>query len=194
MNVLVLSPHPEKLADILAASNDHPVAQELPISTDTPDPDAFGFAVSYGCRHIVDAAAVQVWQHRLINLHISLLPWNRGADPNFWAACDGTPGGVSIHHIDAGIDTGDLIAQAEVPFQPQDTLATSYARLHRRILDLFAEVWPRIRSGTAPRRPQPAGGSYHRTRDKGDLMARLPLGWHTPIADIARLHEARLPQ
>lgn len=47
-----------------------------------------------------------------MNLHISYLPWNKGADPNFWSCIDGTPAGVTLHHIDAGVDTGDIIAQA----------------------------------------------------------------------------------
>ncbi|MCL0081308.1 hypothetical protein M1N64_03665 [Peptococcaceae bacterium] len=47
------------------------------------------------------------FQGRAINLHISFLPWNRGADPNFWSFIENAPVGVSIHYLDEGIDTGD---------------------------------------------------------------------------------------
>ncbi len=52
----------------------------------------------------------------IINLHISFLPWNRGAHPNFWSFYDDTPKGVTIHLIDEGIDTGAIIYQKEITF------------------------------------------------------------------------------
>jgi methionyl-tRNA formyltransferase len=187
MNILVLSPYPEKLTDILETSGDRAVAYETAITATDPDPAEFGFAVSYGYRHLIRGEVLELWEDRLINLHVSMLPWNRGADPNFWTAHDGTPSGVSIHYIDAGIDTGDLIAQSEVPFTPEDTLATSYDRLHMKMIELFAETWPLVRTTSAPRTRQVGSGSYHRARDKEALMARLPHGWDSPIADVAQL-------
>ena len=47
----------------------------------------------------------------LINLHISYLPYNRGSYPNYWSFKENTPNGVSIHHIDDGIDTGPVLVQ-----------------------------------------------------------------------------------
>lgn len=187
MKVLVLSPYPESLNQVLASSGDETVICETPITRASPDPSTFDLAVSYGYRHLVRGDTLDAWKDRLINLHISLLPWNRGADPNFWAARDGTPSGVSIHHIDAGIDTGDIIAQQEVPFEDGDTLATSYARLQERMIELFRDTWPSIRAGSAPRVKQQGVGSYHRARDKDALMAQLPRGWDTPVTDVARL-------
>lgn len=187
MNVLVLSPCPDRLCSILEAAGDRTVVHSGVIGPDLANPKAFDFAVSYRYRHIIRSDAVSHWQDRIVNLHISLLPWNRGADPNFWSVVDGTPSGVSIHYIDAGIDTGDLIAQEAVPFAPDDTLASSYERLNERILCLFAVIWPALRTGSAPRFPQPEGGSYHRSREKDALVAKLPLGWNTPISEVSRL-------
>ena len=65
----------------------------------------------------------------MINIHISMLPWNCGADPNFWSWFYATPKGVSIHCIDSGIDTGGLLTQAEIMFPAGETLRTSYDRL-----------------------------------------------------------------
>ena len=72
-----------------------------------------------------------------INLHVSYLPWNRGADPNFWSHAEHTPKGVSVHHIDAGLDTGDLIAREAVEFPEAATLRTSYETLQGRLQALF---------------------------------------------------------
>jgi len=49
-----------------------------------------------------------------INLHPSYLPFNRGVYPNVWAIIDGTPAGVTLHYMDEGFDTGDIIAQRKV--------------------------------------------------------------------------------
>jgi len=70
--------------------------------------------VSHGYRHIVPPEVVARFRDRMVNLHISLLPWNRGADPNLWSFVEGTPSGVTVHYMDEGVDTGDVIAQREL--------------------------------------------------------------------------------
>ena len=141
------------------------------------------FLISYGYRHILKETERRPYKDRALNLHISLLPWNRGADPNFWSFFDDTPKGVSIHHLDQGVDTGDLIAQREYVFGENETLATSYAKLQTEIQKLFwSEVWPAMERGTLPRIPQKAGGSIHKKKDleshRDLLKAR---GWDTPV-------------
>jgi methionyl-tRNA formyltransferase len=101
-----------------------------------------------------------------VNLHPSLLPFNRGAHPNVWSIIEGTPAGVSLHYIDAGVDTGDLIAQRQVDVEPTDTAYTLYRRLERCCVDLFSDAWPLIREGKAPRmRQRNIAGTCHRARD-----------------------------
>ena len=139
--------------------------------------------ISYGHNRILKGADLRI---PTINLHISLLPWNRGADPNFWSWVEGSPKGVTIHWIDEGIDTGDIIAQREVRFGPDETLATSYAALRSEIEGLFREVWLSIRNGYAPRAKQPPGGSYHRVKDKEPLAHLLTHGWDTPVRYLRR--------
>ena len=53
----------------------------------------------------------------MINLHISYLPYNKGAHPNFWSWVKNTPKGVSIHLISEKIDAGDIIFQKKLIFQ-----------------------------------------------------------------------------
>ena len=45
---------------------------------------------------------------------MSYLPFNRGAHPNFWSFIENTPAGVSIHKIDKGIDTGNIIVRKRI--------------------------------------------------------------------------------
>jgi methionyl-tRNA formyltransferase len=65
-----------------------------------------------------------------LNLHASLLPKYRGAAPIQWAIARGeTLTGVTIMRIDAGLDTGDILMQAEEPIRPEDTALTLAPRL-----------------------------------------------------------------
>jgi methionyl-tRNA formyltransferase len=101
-----------------------------------------------------------------INVHPAFLPYNRGAYPNVWSIIERTPAGVTIHYLDEGVDTGDIIAQVEVPIEPVDTGESLYRKLERAALELFKQTGPLIRSGEAPRLPQPRQeGTSHRVRD-----------------------------
>ena len=52
-----------------------------------------------------------------------------GQDPNLWSFIEDTPKGVTIHEIDEGIDTGDIIFQKEIVLNSNETLASSYEKL-----------------------------------------------------------------
>lgn len=133
--------------------------------------------VSYGYRHLIPATMLEAT--RAINLHIGYLPFNRGAHPNFWAAHDGTPAGVTIHFMDEGLDTGPILCRQRVDFEPGDTLRSSYERLQQAVWGLFLANWPEMLHREPM--PQPEGGSYHRAAELPDL----PLGWDTPVEEVA---------
>lgn len=84
-------------------------------------------------------------QGQIFNLHISLLPYNRGASPNFFSFIENTPKGVTIHQIDEGLDTGPILAQKELFFdESKETFASSYEKLILEIQMLFKENWSSI--------------------------------------------------
>lgn len=156
----------------------------LTVSGDRLDEEglaAHDLVLSFGYRHIIPASALAM--RRCVNLHISLLPFNRGADPNVWAHLEGTPSGVSIHEIDAGIDTGPILAQRPFDFNESETLRSSYACLHEGIQALFRECWPGIRDEGIEPRAQSGAGSFHRARQFLAVRERLlgDEGWDVPI-------------
>ena len=104
--------------------------------------------ISYNYKYLISREILEILpKNKFINLHISLLPWNRGAHPNVWSFIDDTPKGVSIHVIDEGIDTGDILIQKEVEiFESKHTLKTSYELLHREIQQLFKSNWKKIKN------------------------------------------------
>ncbi|MGZ5199575.1 MAG: formyltransferase family protein [Telluria sp.] len=146
--------------------------------------DDADFIVSYGYRHLIPADVLAAFGSRAVNLHISLLPWNRGADPNLWSFLEDTPKGVTIHVLERGIDTGPILAQLAVASDPHDTLKTSYERLAQAMVALFADTWGDIRSGRLPARAQSGAGTYHRTSDRSHVADLLTQGWDTPVAGL----------
>jgi methionyl-tRNA formyltransferase len=123
-----------------------------------------GVSVLFG--YILRPQLLDMFPNGCINLHPALLPYNRGAYPNVWSIIDGTPAGVTLHYVDPGVDTGDIIAQMRVEVEPIDTGETLYRKLEHGCIDLFADTWPLVRSGQAPRHEQPQGvGTSHRLQD-----------------------------
>lgn len=120
--------------------------------------------------YILRPALLDALPRGCVNLHPAYLPYNRGAHPNVWSIVDGTPAGATLHWVDAGVDTGDVVARQPVAVEPVDTAATLYAKLEAACIALFDATWPLVRAGCAPREPQPVGGgTAHRVAD----LARL---------------------
>ena len=145
-------------------------------------------AVIHGYRLILRRPVLDRLPDRIVNLHISYLPYNRGADPNLWSLLEDTPAGVSIHYVDEGVDTGDLIAQRRLELGDEETLATSYAALQAAMLELFREHWPAIREGRCERRPQTGPGTSHRVADRAAVEHLLIAGWDTPVGALRGAH------
>ena len=142
----------------------------------------FDLVLSFGYRYILVREILAHLKRPAINLHISLLPWNRGADPNYWSFAENTPKGVSIHEIDEGIDTGPIIYQQAVDFTAeQNTLALTYQHLINEIQDLFILHALILLAGTYTTRPQIGHGSYHPVTE-----LHLSNGWQTATTEVAR--------
>jgi methionyl-tRNA formyltransferase len=90
-----------------------------------------------------------------INLHASLLPKYRGAAPIQWAIARGeNVTGVTTMKIDAGLDTGDILLQQEIPIAPDDTAETLSPRLAAHGADLTVATLGSLRDGTNQPRKQ----------------------------------------
>ncbi|MEA1866998.1 MAG: formyltransferase family protein [Thermodesulfobacteriota bacterium] len=186
MNVLVLGIKQSPLTPVIEESGCRVIETIDPIDTDYLRGHAIDYVVSYRYRHIIKQDLIDFLSAKIINLHISLLPWNKGADPNLWSFLEDTPKGVTIHFIDKGLDTGDIIAQKELFFDPEvETLGSTYENLNSEIVRLFKDVWPRIRVGKAAGIKQLPGGSLHMSKDKerfGYLLEKQ--GWNTPVKEL----------
>ena len=147
--------------------------------------------VSYNYTHIVSEKILSFMEGNIINLHISYLPWNRGAYPNLWSFLEDTPKGVTIHRMAKGLDTGDILYQREMFFdETRETLASTYRKLNEEIMRLFQEHWTEIREGTYPITPQQGKGSYHALKDMRELLRERKidgLDWNMNVKDFKEL-------
>lgn len=101
-----------------------------------------------GYMRMIKAPMLEAFPRRIINIHPSLLPkfpgleaWRQALDAGEKTA------GCTVHYVDAGMDTGEILAQAEVPVLPGDTAETLHARIQVAEHRLYPEV---IASFTLP--------------------------------------------
>jgi methionyl-tRNA formyltransferase len=90
-----------------------------------------------------------------INVHASLLPKYRGAAPIQWAIASGEIiTGITTMKIDAGLDTGDMLLQKEIPIDPTDTSETLSPKVASPGADLLVETLHGLQDGTIKSKPQ----------------------------------------
>src|SRR5712671_1348204 len=122
-------------------------------------PDLVAVA-AYG--QILPPAILEVPRFGCLNVHTSLLPKYRGAAPIQRAILnDESETGVTIMKMDAGMDTGDILAQERTLIGPDDTSETLHDRLARIGADLLVRTIPGYVAGTLKPTPQPAEGASH---------------------------------
>ena len=115
-------------------------------------PDAI-VVVGYG--HIIPPWMLELPPLGNINLHASLLPKYRGAAPIQWAIARGeSVTGVTTMRIDAGLDTGDILLQREIPIAAEDTAETLAPKLAAIGADLMVETLRGLQVDSIHPRPQ----------------------------------------
>ncbi len=136
--------------------------------------------------HILPQNVLDLPPHSLgcLNVHASLLPRWRGAAPVAAAILAGDEiTGVTIMRMDAGLDTGPIVARREEPIRPDDTRATLEGRLAQLGAKLLVETLPAYLAGDLLPRPQPEEGiTYAERLNKEDGR----LDWSRPAVELAR--------
>lgn len=83
-----------------------------------------------GFMRVLDAAFVEAWRDRIVNIHPSLLPAFPGLHPQSQALAAGVRfTGCTVHFVRREVDTGPIISQAVVPIHPDDDEASLAARI-----------------------------------------------------------------
>lgn len=174
--------HQTMLIDHLRSKGNTVITTAMPVH----DLSMFDLVVSFGYRHVLKKNAIETSRRPILNLHMSYLPYNRGAHPNFWSWIDGTPAGVTIHEIDSGLDTGPIVAQALAHIEHLGiTFRQSYELLFAKLEALFLDNYERILVGDYIPAPQSGNGTTHRVSELPTWMD----SWDIPISEaIERYH------
>ncbi len=128
---------------------------------------------------ILKRALFSVPRRGCINLHKGRVPDYRGMPPGFWELYDGCDvAGVTVHFVDDGLDTGDIVGASEIPIHPKETPESLRAKLDVEGARLLVSTIEQIQQGAETRRPQPKTGHKPRTRPTRaqtlELYRRLP--------------------
>lgn len=133
------------------------------------------YIISCGYQHIVPESILTIPTKGCFNLHPAYLPYNRGANPNVWSIIEGTPAGVTLHYMDPGIDTGDIVARRKVETAFSDSGKDLHKRLEDAQLELFQDVWSDILSDNISVVEQDENqGTYHQTSEFETLCELNP--------------------
>jgi methionyl-tRNA formyltransferase len=102
-----------------------------------------GVVVAFG--QLLPVALLEALPHGFVNLHFSLLPRWRGAAPVERAILAGDrETGVDLMRIEAGLDTGPVLARARAPIRPDETAGELHARLVGVGTELLREHLPAV--------------------------------------------------
>ena len=187
MKILILGPDKEpqrKLVELLSNDGNSIAIHEERLNYNYVSKSKYDYLISFGYRYLVKENVLNFFKGKAINLHISLLPWNKGADPNLWSLLENTPKGVTIHQIDSGLDTGKIFCQKEIYFGENETLKSTYNLLNDAMIELFKVNWIKIKNEKLKPKAQIGAGTYHKSSDKKNYMHLLTNGWDTSIKDI----------
>lgn len=135
--------------------------------------------IAVGTR-ILKPALFTIPRYGCLNLHKGRVPEYRGMPPGFWELFDGRDhAGITVHFIDAGLDTGDIVATSEVAIHPKETPESLRAKLDQEGAALLASVveqW--CSTGSVERRAQQPSSHKPGTRptraQREELARRLP--------------------
>jgi methionyl-tRNA formyltransferase len=142
-------------------------------------------------RDLLSARVLAAARLAALNLHPSLLPAYRGRAPINWVLVNGEmETGITLHHMVAKADAGDVVAQRAVPIAPRDTALSLYLKVEQAGIELLAEALPRVAAGRAPRIPQDLSRSTYFGRRRPE-DGRIDWSW--PAARIDRLVRAVAP-
>jgi hypothetical protein len=127
---------------------------------------------------VISPEIIAVPSRMMINIHSGLSPYYRGTWSYGWPIVNNEPEyiGVTVHRIDPGIDTGDIIFQTRPLLEPDDDLNRIFLKVISQGVELAGEAMERIITDSVRQHPQPPNvGRLYLTRDFNSAAARLCL-------------------
>ena len=177
-----------------------PKEQNIPIlkEKNINNPEFLDRLKDYNCDIFVSMSFDQIFKSEIINIpplktincHAGKLPFYRGRNILNWALInDEKDFGITVHYMDTGIDTGDIILQKTYPISDNDNYASLLETAHIECASVLYEALCEIYSGTAKRTKQEGSGFYCSKREKGDEI----IDWNSTSREIFNFVRAISP-
>ncbi len=140
---------------------------------------------------ILPREVIEIPRLGCINLHMGLLPQYRGVNGLKWALLNGeAETGVTLHYMDEGIDTGDMIARVAFPITGDDDLVSLMRKGRYAGIHLLKNSWHSIADGSATRMPQDESiAGYY----SAAMEPSREIDWSRPAIEIHNLIRASPP-
>ena len=188
MKVLILSPYPQEIIKILEKNQDNYLIYNEKLKISFLKKNKIEFIISYGYKYLITKDIIDIFKGKIINLHISFLPFNRGYYPNLWSHLEGSPSGVTIHLINEQIDGGEILLQKKVEIDPEKhSFRSSYLILRKEIEILLKSNWKFLKLGEIPGKISINKGSYKNKKDGDEILQLFDEGWDTKISKAIKI-------
>ena len=188
MKVLILSPYPQEIIKILEKNQDNYLIYNEKLKISFLKKNKIEFIISYGYKYLITKDIIDIFKGKIINLHISFLPFNRGYYPNLWSHLEGSPSGVTIHLINEQIDGGEILLQKKVEIDPKKhSFRSSYLILRKEIEILLESNWKFLKLGEIPGKISINKGSYKNKKDGDEILQLFDEGWDTKITKAIKI-------
>lgn len=188
MNILILGEkyRNKNIMEFLSKSNNI-FQTEDKITLEYLKENNINFLISNGYAPIIKEPIISEYKHKIINIHPTFLPYGRGIYPLLWNLLEETPIGVTLHFIDKGIDSGEIIFQKSVTFDDNNTLEEAYTILLNEAEKLFYDNWENILTKQYTLKYQDQLETY-RSRDISEkYIDILSECWDTKIKNFKKL-------
>jgi len=140
-----------------------------------------------GGTRIIKPKILELPRQSTVNSHPGLLPWLRGSASVGWALYKDMPQGATVHFVEPGIDTGDIIVSRQLPVYRYDTYESINYRIAILAGELMVEAVSSIKNGVASRTPQDLSSGETYKVIPNDLLiegkTRLEEGRYSHFAD-----------
>lgn len=169
------------------------------------------FIITDRSRFLITKDIIDHYPKKIINLHNSYLPWCRGYNSIFWSVFLSLPLGVTIHEIDEGIDSGNIICQKLIKYNDDDTLESIYIKSRNEIINLLINNWKKIKNTeyneinqkkinvkvdcnhlNFSREQEYYSHKIFFKRDFINILPTLPNGYSTKVSELRILREKKV--
>lgn len=129
-----------------------------------------------------------------INLHPSLLPNYRGANPYSHVIINGEKeSAITLHFMDENFDTGDIISQYRFKIDENETMGTLFMRTNEMCASMLYEALDYYETHKLPRKPQPKAGKYKKACAISFENHKAFIDWNKTAEEIERFIRALNP-